>query len=64
MKRKFRCPREVKRADGQQIFEVEADNLQDAIEMFKNGQSELVETELTVEHLGPYEIDSIWVHDE
>ena len=57
---KFRCPREVLSASGDQEFEVEADSVEEAIEMFKEGNGEFAASNCEVTHLGPYDFDSVW----
>ena len=58
---KFRCSKEIAAASGDQIFEVEADDEDQAREMFKNDKGELVENNCEVIDLDPYDLDNIWV---
>lgn len=57
---KFRCPREIKEASGDQEFEVEADSIEQARELFAAGGGELVANNCEVTDLGEYDLDSIW----
>ena len=57
---KFRCPREALSVSGDQEFEVEADSVEEAIEMFKDGKGKFVASDCEVTQLGPYDFDSVW----
>lgn len=61
-KKKFRIVREVTYADGNQTFEVEADDREDAIKLFRAEKAELVETDVEVgglEDLDEFDFDDM-----
>jgi hypothetical protein len=57
---KFRCQRQIEHAEGDQEFEVEADDLDHAIELFKSGDGELVETNCEITALSEYDLENVW----
>lgn len=61
---KFRCVRDIKAASGTQEFQVEAATIDEAEQMFKRGEGELVASECEVTDLYEYDLDSIWQEDQ
>lgn len=57
---KFRCIKDIAKAEGTQEFEVEAKDLESATEKFKAGEGELVATECEVIALDEYDLECIW----
>lgn len=61
---KFRCQRNIDKAEGTQDFEVEAESEDEAREMFQAGKGELVETDCEVIDLSEYDLSSMWMESE
>ena len=60
---RFRCPRDVAQAEGDQTFEVEAEDIEEAIQMFEKGEGVLVETDIEVMHLDDYDLSSVYLEE-
>lgn len=61
---KFRIDRDVVSAEGTQTFEVEAENLEEAIKKFDAGESEIVEHEVEVVALSHFDNADIYEYQD
>ena len=60
---RFRCPRDVAQAEGDQTFEVEAKDIEEAMQMFAKGEGVLVETDVEVIHLDDYDLTTVYLEE-
>ena len=57
---RYFCPKEIVAASGDQVFFVEAENEDDARELFANGGGELHHSECEVTDLSEFDLNTIW----
>ena len=58
--KKFRVEWEIESANGHQVYEVSAENIEAARNLFKDGDSTFVEEELNAESLVDFELCEIY----
>lgn len=56
---KFRCQKGIASANGVQVFELDADDEAQALELFAAGGGELVDTECEIDDLEAYDLETI-----